>query len=134
MSKSRGFRYSEPNIETMQIRAKRQADSHGALSGYGHHKIIYCPEGIPVELAIFSILAAFAVSFGVLFRAASLAGRRRKKRSAATPGEGSTTWYEDLKQAAADLAWFGRCLPLLVGWIPPVSVPTCMFSSNCGFC
>ena len=109
MSKSRGFMYPKPESSTMQIRERRQlSDSLGAMSGYGH-KIIYCPEGIPVELAIFSILAAFAVSFGILFRAASLAGRRRKKRFT-SPDEDFQTWYEDLKQAAADLAWFGRWL------------------------
>ena len=49
----------------------------GAASGDGH----YCPEGIPVELGLLSILAAFGVAFGVLYIALTIATGRRKKRS-----------------------------------------------------
>ena len=49
----------------------------GAASGLGH----YCPEGIPVELGLLSILAAFGVAFGVLYIALTIATGRRKKRS-----------------------------------------------------
>lgn len=99
-------------------RQARQADdSYGALSGYGHHKIIYCPEGVPVEQAIFGLLAAFAASFGLLFRAVSLAGRKRRRKRAvnethqqyqqylAAEEEG---WLQELMAMLSDLYWWGR--------------------------
>ena len=48
-------------------------EGYGGYGGYGG----YCPEGIPVEFALLSILAAFGVSFGILYRALTLkvAGR-----------------------------------------------------------
>ena len=49
----------------------------GAASGDGH----YCPEGVPVELGLLSILAAFGVAFGVLYIALTIATGRRRKRS-----------------------------------------------------
>ena len=53
-------------------------DLVAAASGYGG----YCPEGIPVEIAILSLLGAFAVAFGILYRAVTLktAGRRKKRK------------------------------------------------------
>ena len=55
-------------------------DLFGAASGsgFGGH---YCPEGVPVELGLLSILAAFGVAFGVLYIALTLttAGRRKKR-------------------------------------------------------
>ena len=46
--------------------------------GYGHQS---CPAGVPVELALLSILAAFGVAFGVLFTALTQITGRRRKRS-----------------------------------------------------
>jgi len=58
-------------------RSGRQIDLSGAASGHGG----YCPEGIPVETAIFGILGAFGVAFGVLYRAVTIkTGGRRKRR------------------------------------------------------
>ena len=56
------------------------SDLHGAGSGYGSHS--YCPEGIPIETAIFAILGAFALAFGILFMTITMitGGRKRKKR------------------------------------------------------
>ena len=52
-------------------------DLVAAASGHGG----YCPEGIPVELAVLSLLAAFGAAFGILYRAVTLkTGGRRKKR------------------------------------------------------
>ena len=61
-------------------RSQRDADLHGAGSGYGSHS--YCPEGIPIETAIFAILGAFALAFGILFMTITMitGGRKRKKR------------------------------------------------------
>ena len=49
-----------------------------AASGSGHGG---CPEGIPVELGLLSILAAFGVAFGVLYMALTLTTAARRKRS-----------------------------------------------------
>lgn len=49
-----------------------------AASGHGG----YCPEGIPAEFALLSILAAFGVAFGVLYRALTLTtGSKRRRRN-----------------------------------------------------
>ena len=52
----------------------------GAASGSGHsgHG---CPEGIPVEIGLLSILAAFGVAFGVLYMALTQITGRRRRRS-----------------------------------------------------
>lgn len=53
------------------------SDQLFAASGHGG----YCPEGVPVEFALLSILAAFGVAFGVLYRALTLTTGARKRRS-----------------------------------------------------
>ena len=70
-------------------------DLAGAASGHGGH----CPEGVPVEFALLSILAAFGVAFGFLYRALTLttAGAGRKR------GVGSFVFSSIL----GDLAWAG---------------------------
>ena len=49
-----------------------------AASGY---ESSYCPEGIPIEQAIFGILGAFGVAFAVLYTAVTMKTARRRKRS-----------------------------------------------------
>ena len=64
----------ENNISRM-----RRDDSYGS-SGYGAHS--YCPEGIPVETALFAITGAAALAFGILFMAITMItmmGRRRRR-------------------------------------------------------
>ena len=100
------------------------------LSGYGGD----CPEGIPVELGLLSILAAFGVAFGVLYTALTIQlGGRRKKRDSGLPEEDGdclaadatfqgfygchfsnflkdkkgTFWYH-----LADVLWHGKTSPL----------------------
>ena len=48
-----------------------------AASGSGHGG---CPEGIPVEIGLLSILAAFGVAFGVLYMALTLTTAKRRRR------------------------------------------------------
>ena len=78
---------SEDNL----IRVARQVDLESAAdSGYGHSSYssgygkseYYCPEGIPVETALFALLAAAGLSFGILFMAITMitGAKRRKKR------------------------------------------------------
>ena len=68
-----------------------------ASSGYGH-----CPEGIPVEFALLSILAAFGVSFGLLYRALTLKVPGRRKR------EFAPFTFSSFAEETADLFWAGR--------------------------
>lgn len=49
-------------------------------SGYGGHGGYGCPEGVPVDFALLSILAAFGASFGILYTALTLLTKKRKKR------------------------------------------------------
>ena len=89
-------------------RFERQADLAGTASGYGDY---YCPEGIPVETALFCLLGAFGLAFGILFRAITLkTGGRRKRRSTgeSTPhnSPNSFSFFYQLN----DLAWSGRLL------------------------
>ena len=78
-------------------REGKQMDLTAAASGYGS----YCPEGIPVETAIFGILGAFGVAFGILYRAVTIkTGGRRKRRD--TAGE-----LVDRKDKLADFVWYG---------------------------
>ena len=84
--------------------------------GYGHTE---CPQGIPVEFALLSILAAFGVAFGVLFMALTqqTMGRRRR-RSADGDDEDAEGVVGDLAFKFGDILWAGEfttrnisCLP-----------------------
>lgn len=71
---------------------KGRQDSYGSYSGGGYHS---CPEGIPVEFALLSILASFGVAFGILYRALTLITNvRRRKREDVT--QKKTFMFEDL--------------------------------------
>jgi len=74
------MRYTYTTLSKEEVQSERsgkQADLSAAASGFGG----YCPEGIPVETAIFGILGAFGVAFGVLYRAVTIkTGGRRKRR------------------------------------------------------
>ena len=88
-------------LETTEFlsRSERQADLAGAFSSGGG----YCPEGIPVETAIFAILGAFGVAFGILFRAVTaITGGRRKRDT-----EPNSVW-EEVGNHVADLFWWGN--------------------------
>ena len=50
-------------------------------TGTGPPGTYYCSEGVPVELGLLTILAAFGVAFGVLYRALTLKTGRRRRRS-----------------------------------------------------
>ena len=79
--------------------------------GYGHTE---CPQGIPVEFALLSILAAFGVAFGVLYMALTLQTMGRRKRSTGEAGEGEGDGEEqyggDLAFKFGDLLWAGELL------------------------
>ena len=96
----------KPDLDPVLEREPRQADLAGAYSGYGS----YCPEGIPVETAIFAILGAFGVAFGVLYRAVTLitGGRRRRKRSFVDRESSPKTVWDEMSGKLADIFWWGR--------------------------
>ena len=72
-----------------------------AASGHGG----YCPEGIPAEFALLSILAAFGVAFGVLYRALTLTTGMKRKRKRRDPGsEFDIFMFGDI---LGDLSWAG---------------------------
>ena len=76
-------------------RAGRQLDLAVAASGGGEYGSS-CPEGIPVELALLSLLAAFGVAFGVLYTALTLQTMGRRRRAAEE--EGSCSAYSSTRE------------------------------------
>lgn len=97
-----GPEYKPP---TQLSRQGRQYDPAGSYSsGYGD----MCPDGVPVEQALFGILAAFGASFGFLFRAITMITQapRKKKRSSEYVEE--KTWWQQVIDGAADMYWLGR--------------------------
>jgi hypothetical protein len=83
-------------------RTGRQADLVGAASGYGGYG--YCPQGIPIELALCLLLAGFAVAFGILYRAVTLKTGGRRKRSVVT----DVNTLDDVQEKFTDVFWWGR--------------------------
>jgi len=82
-------------------------DLVGAASGGGYSS---CPEGVPVEIGLLSILAAFGVAFGILYRALTIkTGRRRKRRDVAGG--------EEMEECEADSmeGWMGCRIGHLLG-------------------
>ena len=88
--------------EIVNSRVERQVDLQGAFSSGGG----YCPEGIPVETAIFAALAAFGVAFGVLYRALTIAQGGRKKRDISA-GIKPQSLMDEIANNLADLYWWG---------------------------
>ena len=68
------------------------AQSGFGVSGGG------CEQGVPTELALLSILAAFGISFGILYMAATTNMARRRKR-------GSDLSFGDM---FSDVLWKGE--------------------------
>ena len=88
--------------EIVNSRVERQADLQGAFSSGGG----YCPDGIPVETAIFAALAAFGVSFGILYRAVTVTTGGRKKRDI-SDNSPPISFMEEIGDNVADIFWWG---------------------------
>ena len=89
-------------------RDQSQRDLDASPSDYGHDHYeptptSFCPDGVPLEFALLSLLAAFGAAFGILYVALTQAQGRRK-RSGET-GEGSFLVFNT---ELADLLWTGR--------------------------
>ena len=70
----------ENNVSRWRRDGHDSYGSHG--SGYGSHS--YCPEGIPIETALFAVTGAAALAFGILFMAITMItmmGRRRRRET-----------------------------------------------------
>ena len=90
-------------LQQFSARRGKQGDLMGAASGYGGG-YSYCPQGIPIELALCLLLAGFAVAFGILYRAVTKITGRRRRRSVATDKDKT----EDAQDKIADMFWWGR--------------------------
>ena len=88
--------------EIVNSRVERQADLHGAFSSGGGYSS--CPEGIPAETAILTILGAFGLAFGILYRAVTLAGRKKRDISAVIEPQ---SLMDEIANHLADLYWWG---------------------------
>ena len=107
------------DTETL-LRLARQVDLDSAAdSGYGHSSYgssgygksdYYCPEGIPVETALFAVLAAAGLAFGILFMAITMitmGGRR--KRGAANNDYNQNEAPFMYSVILSDIIWQGMC-------------------------
>ena len=82
-----------------------------AASGHGG----YCPEGIPVEFALLSILGMFGVAFGFLYRALTMTTGTRKRRS----NDGvyfNTVLFSNIIGDMTWAGWFVNYLIVVSGW------------------
>ena len=112
------------------VRIARQADLDTAAdSGYGHSSAgsgywhssagsgyskkgeYYCPEGIPVETALFGTLAACGLAFGILFMAVTMITMppmKRRKRGGSSPSDYvENNDYSPISVVISDLLWEG---------------------------
>ena len=104
-----GPKYDKVLYDAIDPRSERQLDLEPAASGYGNDH--YCPEGIPVETALFAILAAAGLSFGALFMAITkITARKRRKRDMDTVFDyvGFKDDKMDIYEILTSLAWQGR--------------------------
>ena len=70
-------------------------DLYAGASGGGH----YCENGVDIEIALLGILAAFAVSFAVLYMASTTNTSGKKKRDLS------------ISDQIGDVLWKGKILP-----------------------
>ena len=84
--------------EMLSREARDFGDLYGGASGSGYGSS--CPEGIPVELALLSILAAFGVAFGILYTALTLITGGRRKREIGQ--------MESWENFMGDYFWYGK--------------------------
>ena len=101
--------YLEPSMSEGDQTQQTQRDLSSSPSDYGHDHYeptptSFCPDGVPLEFALLSLLAAFGAAFGILYVALTQAGGGRRKRSGET-GEGSFLVFNT---ELADLLWTGR--------------------------
>lgn len=93
--------------EVSKHSSRQISDLEAAPSGYGYEPVhtSFCPDGVPLEFALLSLLAAFGVAFGVLYVALTMiTGRRRRS----VGGAGYEANFLLLESNMADMIWSGR--------------------------
>lgn len=90
--------------------ARQFADLSAAGDGYKHEQVFtsFCPDGVPLEFALLSLLAAFGVAFGVLYVALTMQGKRSLARDIGEEEEGDIIMF--LGSQIADLLWSGMAV------------------------
>lgn len=89
--------------------SRQFADLSAAQDGYGHEQVFtsFCPDGVPLEFALLSLLAAFGVAFGVLYVALTM-GKRSLSRDVSEEEEGDIIMF--LGSQLVDLLWSGMAV------------------------
>ena len=92
--------------------ARQFEDLSAAQDGYGYEQVhtSFCPDGVPLEFALLSLLAAFGVAFGVLYVALTM-GKRSLSRDVSSEEEeeeGDIIMF--LGSQLADLLWSGMAV------------------------
>ena len=74
--------------------------------GHDHYEptpTSFCPDGVPLEFALLSLLAAFGAAFGILYVALTQAQGRRRRSGGTSQGS-----FLLFNTEFADLLWTGR--------------------------
>lgn len=83
-------------------------DLKAAPSGHGYEyeqiHTSFCPDGLPLDFALLTLLAAFGVAFGVLYVALTMASGGRRSDSSSSLDQGLLAM---LGSNLADLLWSG---------------------------
>ena len=91
--------------------ARQFEDLSAAQDGYGYEQVhtSFCPDGVPLEFALLSLLAAFGVAFGVLYVALTM-GKRSLARDVSSEEEEEGDIIMFLGSQLADLLWSGMAV------------------------
>ena len=90
--------------------ARQFEDLSAAQDGYGYEQVhtSFCPDGVPLEFALLSLLAAFGVAFGVLYVALTMGKRSLARDVSSEEEEGDIIMF--LGSQLADLLWSGMAV------------------------
>ena len=100
---------SERDVLNMsQMYRQYPDDLHPSPSGHGYEyepiHTSFCPDGVPLEFALLSLLAAFGVAFGVLYVALTMAQGGRQHSDDMSLSDNFLLWESNI----ADLVWAGN--------------------------
>ena len=94
-----------PVLEHVVVIVSNMDDLNAAPSGYEYEQIhtSFCPDGLPLDFALLTLLAAFGVAFGVLYVALTMASGGRRSDSSSS----EQSLLAMLGSNLADLLWSG---------------------------
>ena len=99
-----------PVLEHVVVIVSNMDDLNAAPSGHGYEyeqiHTSFCPDGLPLDFALLTLLAAFGVAFGVLYVALTMASGGRRSDSSSS----EQSLLALLGSNLADLLWSGKCL------------------------